>query len=198
MSFVWNTFQFFHSFYWLPAPLTACEQHPLLIFLWAYALNFVTVNISIWKFNHYAGSAMRISLLLLKKGQDFLWHVKLDLDYFSPSNINSSKSIVHWIWRYKEYFFYLRKLDRIIHTLMFHWRKYHNVQPAQTSCVNLVIEALKPPVLLCSHRPETKRVHQRKCLFRLDFQRGRLSFTLLTAWLSHQKFTLCNKTVWIS
>ena len=72
----------------------------------------------------------------------------------------------------KNIFFYLRKLDRIIHTLMFHWRKYHNGQPAQTSCVNLVIEALKPPVLLCSHRPETKRVHQRKCLFRLDFSAG--------------------------
>ena len=106
----------------LAAPLTACEQHPLLIFLRAYALNFVTVNTIIWKFNHYAGSAMRISLLLLKKGQDFLWHVKLDFgiaikNSFSPSNINSSKSIVQWIWRYKEYFFiYVNWIELFIHS----------------------------------------------------------------------------------
>ena len=40
MSFLWNTFQFFHSFYWLPVPLTACEQCPPLIFLRAYENNF--------------------------------------------------------------------------------------------------------------------------------------------------------------
>ena len=40
MSFLWNTFQFFHSFYWLPVPLTACEQCPPLMFLRAYENNF--------------------------------------------------------------------------------------------------------------------------------------------------------------